>query len=584
MVDRQKIFRGCMLPATAVLALAFLFTQAAWAQSSGQDAASVMARVDRNSLIEGETLTLVLQTNNTRQSLEANLDVLREDFVVLDQRSETQMSIVNGEQTAMVRKMVTLEPRRTGHLTIPALRVGGQLTQPIEIYVDAAPEPAPGEPEPVFIEVDLNPAQGPYYVHSQIGLVVRLFYQQTLTEAAISQPEPENASVRLLDEVPFQADRGGQRYRVLERRYALFPERSGTMRIPALVLSGRLVDRNSSRLWQPSNRGRRVRVESDPITIEVAPRPAEFTGDDWQPARSYRLGEQLSTSGAVHVGEPVTRTITIDAVGLEENMIAEPRWGEIPDARIYPDQPQGISRDDGEWVLGHKEFRYAVVPEKAGELVLPELSVAWWDTVADRERISVLPARTVNVLPSPVSASSAVSDPGNVALAPGPQTSPAPAGAGGYWRWLAITFAALWLATLVYAARGKGRRVQPKIPEKEQEESEVAAELKRACKKGDAPAARTALRKWLRAHAPLPGSQTTGLIAFARRCGDDALAREVRELDAAGFSREGGNRWDGSKLYSAWQQWRESVRKADANGQAPIIDLYAPENRVKRAV
>jgi len=77
------------------------------------------------------------------------------------------------------------------------------------------------------------------------------------------------------------------------------------------------------------------------------------------------------------VGEPVTRTIIIDAVGLEENMIAEPVWPELPGARIYPDQPQGISRDDGEWVLGHKEFRYAVVPEQEGELVLPELTVEW---------------------------------------------------------------------------------------------------------------------------------------------------------------------------------------------------------------
>ena len=200
-----------------------------------------------------------------------------------------------------------------------------------------------------------------------------MFYQQNLTEAAISQPEPLQASVRLLDEVPFQADRNGTRYRVLERHYAVFPERSGELLIPPLQLSGRLVERRDDRLWQPNVRGRRIQVESEPIRMDIQPRPAAFTGDSWQPARNLELMQQISSADALTVGEPVTRTVIVDAVGLEENMVTEPAWPEIPNARIYPDQPQGISRDTGQWVLGHKEFRYAVVPEKEGELVLPEI-------------------------------------------------------------------------------------------------------------------------------------------------------------------------------------------------------------------
>ena len=65
--------------------------------------AQVTARVDRDRLIEGETLTLVLQTNDTRQSLDSDLSALESDFILLDQRSETQMSIANGQQTAVIR-------------------------------------------------------------------------------------------------------------------------------------------------------------------------------------------------------------------------------------------------------------------------------------------------------------------------------------------------------------------------------------------------------------------------------------------------------------------------------------------------
>lgn len=543
-----------------------------------QATAAVTARVDRNSLVEGETLTLVLQTNNTRQSLEADLSPLESSFVLLDQRSETQMSIVNGQQSAVIRKMITLEPRRTGRITIPSLDVGGVRTEPLVINVDPAPEPAPGEPEPVFIEVALNPAEGPYYVHAQFGLTVRLFYQQSLTEAGISQPEPENASVRLLDEVPFQADRNGHQYRVLERRYAVFPERSGPMTIPPLVLSGRLVQRGSSRLWEPSNRGRRITVESEPVTVEVVPKPDSFSGSDWQPARSYRLGEQLSTSGEIHVGEPVTRTITIDAVGLEENMIAEPEWDEIPGARIYPDQPQGITRDDGEWVLGHKEFRYAVVPESEGELVLPEVAVTWWDTEADRERVSVLPARTVQVLPGQVAAGpardpvTATEPEAQSPASPGTRVTP------GYWRWLTFAFAALWLLTLWYAARHRRRPSMLEGQTAGESESELLTEFRRACRAGEAAAARRALRGWLKRFAPVSAAARSSLVDFARECGSDSLAAAVRELNAAGFSPEGVETWDGRALYRAWREWRKGDAGSGAE-QPPITDLYAPANR-----
>src|SRR3972149_1604382 len=170
-------------------------------------AADVSVQLDRDRIVQGETVTLVIQTDDPQQNLDGDFSVLDKDFEVLDRRSETQMSIVNGQQSAVVRLMLTLEPRRSGELTIPVLRFGATTTTPLELKVDAAPEPEPGEAPTVFIEVEVDPKTGPYYVHAPLRLTVRVFYQQSLTEAAISPPEPASASVRLLDEVPFQAER-----------------------------------------------------------------------------------------------------------------------------------------------------------------------------------------------------------------------------------------------------------------------------------------------------------------------------------------------------------------------------------------
>ena len=459
-------------------------------------AAPVTAKLDRSSAVVGETITLVLQTTDTDQSLDTDLEVLQKDFDVLNRRSETQMSFVNGRQTASVRLVITLEPRRAGNLVIPALKFPGTSSTPLTLKVSEAPALAPGDVEPVFIEVTVQPDSGPYYVLSQVSLMVRIFYQANLTEAAINPPAPEQASVRLLDEVPYQSDRNGERYRVLERRYAIFPERSGTLTIPSMQLSGRLIERPSDRLWQPTVRGRRVRVESEPLTLEISPRPAAYTGDFWLPARRITLSQQISDNEKLRVGEPVTRTVILDAMGLEENMLEEPVWPEVPDTRIYPDQPQGISRDDGEWVLGHKEFRYAVVPEKAGDLVLPEIRLDWWDTVANKQRTALLPEHRVTVLPSELSPVAtvvppvAVQTPDMVMDGSGNQLVSTTSTI--LWKSTTGVFALLWLFTLVLYFRRRSSSEPPagKNGSISLAENDLLKQIKDACRIGDASSAR----------------------------------------------------------------------------------------------
>jgi len=550
--------------------------------------AAIQAQLDRNRITEGETVTLTILTDDPRQSLDTDFSALDKDFQIIDRRSETQLSIVNGRQTAVVRLLLTLEPKAQGVFVIPSLKFGSDSTQAISVEVVPAPELEPGSQPPVFIEVELTPAEGPYFVHAQVGLIVRVFYQQNLTEAAISQPEPSPAAVRLLQETPYQAERGGERYRVLERNYAVFPERSGELTIPPMQLTGRLVERRTSNVWQPAVRGRRVRVESEPLHLLIEPKPVEFTGTQWQPARNYRLTQQVSSGDSLRVGEPVTRTVIIDAIGLEENMIVEPAWPGLPGVRIYPDQPQGITRDDGQWVLGHKEFRYAVVPEQEGELVLPELKVEWWDTQNNRARTAVLDAHTVFVQPS--------------ALVPSPAQTAVPAGTAiegmtssngfgareepAYWRGLAFLFAMLWLLTLFGAWKMKGRRRDGKadsgsgIPIAENEAGMLAA-LEQACKSGDIRRTRRALQYWLRDFGPLEGNGS--LLEFAAELRDPAIRDSICALDSNGFrpgsTTEPEMAWNGGAFWKQFEAWRKNWVVSGKNNRPSLTDLYARENR-----
>ncbi|NNJ65568.1 MAG: hypothetical protein HKP16_08375, partial [Xanthomonadales bacterium] len=273
------------------------------------------------------------------------------------------------------------------------------------------------------------------------------------------------------------------------------------------------------------------------------------------------------------------------AVGLEENMIAEPLWPELPGARIYPDQPQGISRDDGQWVLGHKEFRYAVVPEREGELVLPELTVHWWDTANDRQRTAVLPAKVLEVGPSalvPPPGTPPVAVPGGTAVvAPAAVSSDA-----GFWRPLALAFAALWVLTLLVAGgiwtrrRQAGAEAERAQPGADSSESETLAALRGACEGGDPAAARRALQEWLRVHGPAGDGS---LLEFASRCDDDVLREQIYALDGEGYRRQSRTEWSGRACWSQFDTWRRSWVSSRRERQPELTDLYARQNRVSGA-
>ncbi|MCF6226483.1 MAG: BatD family protein, partial [Xanthomonadales bacterium] len=365
--------------------------------------AAVDLRVDRASVKLGETIKLVVETADINQSLDIDVSLLTEDFHIIDTRSESSRSFVNGKQSVAIRVLYVLEPKRVGTLTIPSFKLGNVSTAPLEITVEISPAAAAGEPPLVFMEVESNADS--IYVHSQLVLTVKLYYRYNLTSGNLPDPQIEHATVVKLGETSINATRNGVSYRALERVYAVFPERSGEIIIPEVPFSG-LINKprvqGGSLFAQAHNQRQRVRVASEPFSIDVKPRPAQYpAGADWLPARQLVVNSQIKTAkGGARVGEPITRVIEIKAVGLLDTMFPEIQWPLMDKARVYPDTPESVSRNAGQWVTSRKVHSFAVVPETTGELLLPEISIPWWDTIEDKLKVALVPAEIVDIQPA----------------------------------------------------------------------------------------------------------------------------------------------------------------------------------------
>ena len=542
------------------------------------------ARFERNPIRADETVRLIVEADAAADGAQPDVEPLRRDFEVLGQSSSTQITIENGRRSARTQWIIELAPRRSGRLTAGPLQAGA-MTSPA-IVLEVLPAPAADEASSardVFIETDVAPED--VYVQSQLTYTIRIYRAVEFLEAALSEFAPEGAVThRLGKDATYTKVIDGRRYRVIERRFAVFPQTSGRLALPAVRLDARIADGGAaSAMSRLFSEGRRVRLASQPATVTVKARPAG-AATPWLPARAVTLAEEWPEDPPrLVVGEPVTWTLRLDAAGLAGEQLPPL---DLPDirsvVRVYPDQPSIVTRADRDAVHGERVQRIAMVPGAAGELRIPELSVQWWDVEADAPRTARIPARTLAVAPAPASGEALRS-----ALTTVPEMSAAvPADPEQrIWQGLSAALAVTWLVTRGALLRVRGRlrrgeagssvrRPMPPVPPR----NTVAARrrVQEACRAASPRAARDALLDW--AGAAWPESPPRDLVDLAARAGDDPgagepFAEEILALDRALWSAEDG-RWTGESL--AARLPREigqppSRRRTDASDGLPSL-------------
>jgi hypothetical protein len=539
---------------------------------------TLSARFDRERVFEGDSVVLRVELSNARLEVEPDFSALEKDFHVGQSGTNSSISIINGRKEFRTEWNVLLEPRRLGEIKVPALSIGPYQSQPLKLTVVARPQGSGAQGRDVFLEVEATPKNP--YVQSQVLFVIRLYHAPSIMEGSLGEPTGVPAVVeRLGDDTDYRTVIDGQNYRVIERRYAVFPEHSGQLVLPEIRFQGRVADRSQSGAGFNSlfSRGRLTSVKSDPVVLQVRPRPAQFDGANWLPAADFKI-QELWPNGEpeFRVGEPVTRNLVTEAQGLLSAQLPEFQLA-VPDgAKLYPDQPVSQSRSDGAWVTGRREDRFAIVPVRSGTLTLPEIRIAWWDTVKDRAAEAIIPAREFTVLPAAdgqrLTVPLATVPAGEVLTATQSSTSPA-SGSDSLWRPLALAAIGLWLVTLMLYLRRLGAAPQdsperPSKPRKADANPRMVS-LKKACNDGDAPAAARALL------SSLPGDPAIhNLGQLAGRLVDQELVQEIRDLDRTLY-RQGG-KWQGDRLWALARKGLTFEVQSVAPDQGVIPPLYRP--------
>lgn len=549
-----------------LLVLALAIPSLALAQATGP-----VATLDRSTVGVGETVTLSIEVGDESTD-EPDLSPLQNDFTILGTSTNHSLSIVNGRREAHTILGVALRPRREGHLTIPGIAVGAQRTQPVSLEVAASSDTsATAGDRPVVLEGKAEPAQA--YVGQQIDYTLRLYFAVNLADGQLGDPSAEGAEVRRIgQDANYQNVRGGRRFNVIERHYAIFPQRAGSLEIQPPTFQGTAVDPTDAGSFFGA--GAPVSAVAERLHITVRERPSSSAPDAaWIPARELKLGlEGLPPDGKGRVGQPMTLTMRLDAVGMPFEALPALSLPKIDGADVYPDKAVTGGGTSGSWVTGRRQQGFAVVPTRTGTLHIPETTLHWWNVVTDKAEVATVPAHDIEIAAgagAPVPGAGIPVTPASATPSTPGAAAPASAVSSTPWRWLFLAVLLLWVATVaVWLLFGRRRpksavAAVPREPLRER----PAREAFLSSTSGDAATADRLLLAW--AQTVRPSLRSTGALAEALASGDqrDAIAMLQRARFASGAV-------DGAALKAAFKRGFDWSGRPVGDGPSGLPPLY----------
>jgi len=416
---------------------------------------------------------------------------------------------------------------------------------------------------PVFIETSLD--QDSVYVQAQALLTLRVYHSVSLyDDSSLTPLQVADTRIEQLGESrTYEKVINGIRHGVIETRYAIYPQHSGTLTIPTQTFSATLVEPRPAQDNNPqgSKPGKLIHVSSPELSLTVKAKPAVYPADaPWLPARSLTLTESWNPEpDHIQVGDSLTRSLTLKAEGLAGAQLPPLALSDIPGLRRYPDQPVLSNQNNDRGLIGSREDREALVPNRVGALELPPVEVVWWNTHEDHLERTSLPARTLQVATNP---SLVVDTPASPTVITAPDND-------SLWIWQ-LTSLILACTTLLGFGLWWRARWQPAILRAAQtgpSPRTLLDDLKRASQANDPQATRQALDAWAR-------QQPETLADMAARF--VPLSDALDGLNGALYS-ESGQYWQGEELWRAVKAIPMAEREQDPAGDSTSLPPLYPK-------
>lgn len=399
------------------------------------NADNIQIKAETTSSVEvGESFRLTFSVN-TMDASDLRIPTIN-DFEILMGPSRSQQSytqIINGRQTSSQKVVFTyiLSAKKVGTYTIqPAtVMVNGKKYQsnPVKIQVvaegrtkvakEAAKKTTVGKND-VFLRTIVSKSK----VREQEAILVsyKLYSLVNLELQNKSMPEftgfhaqaVESDDVKSWNVEQYQ----GKTYRtVVTDQYVLFPQQSGTLKIPSVeydIVAHVANQQASDDLFESIFNGTSVnyinlKVKAPTQNIEVLPlkdKPAEFSGG----VGSFSITSVLSSKQAV-TNDAITLKVEIKGNG-NLKLLKTPELTLPKEFETYEPKVNNEIKATASGVSGIKTIEYLFVPRHPGKFSIPAISLSYYDVSAGAYKTITTSAHELEVKKGEGNASQTIAD------------------------------------------------------------------------------------------------------------------------------------------------------------------------------
>jgi hypothetical protein len=522
-----------MVSMNKLLLISILMLYSLWAQ------AEVQVQIDPSPVTQGEHFQLTLTQVGSQGRGVPNLKSLQKDFLILGTTRQVNYTVINGQSSINNQWIITLKPLKSGVLSIPSIKIGSELTTPMTINVEKpnTQQQTPNLDDHALLlktSVDLEHP----YVNQQIIYTVKLFNSKRLIDAQYEAPQAEDALIIPLgDAKRYQTTQNETDYVVEEQRYAVFPQKSGILKITSPSFTALIYEFNPQR----------VKAQDKEREIQVKPIPQQDSGRAWLPAKKIQLTEHYENLNQnLSQGSTLVRTIAVEGVGLPAQLLPNLSFKGADGFSAYPEK--GAERNQvrqGE-LVGATEYKVTYLVNKSGKVIIPEVRLPWFNTQTGKEELALLAPRSIDVIPAS-NISSPIQKKQPPALAEKRSRGPMEQSNGtqyfGPW-FMTVLFGCAWVCTLLLWGWQKRYRFLG-----ENQHKVALKKLRIACAASNPQEARDALLKWAAVHWPEVTLLNLGDLSQLVR--DPQLKKQVSVLSQMLYKNNKSNLWRGDDLFKA---------------------------------
>lgn len=522
--------------------------------------AAVQMHLEPAIIHPGQTLQLTITVDDPHNQGMPDLAGLRKNFAVIGTQRTVNYSVVNGQAHSLNQWIILLEPQKTGKITIPPIQIGAEKTPKAVVTVDAermasdASSPEEGSnvalsKAPIQLNTHLSTSNP--YVNQQVIYKVSLMNSRRLLDAEYTPPQVKDAlMVTLGDPVRHQAIRDGVPYVVESLTYAIYPQKSGTLKITPPRFSALLFDTVPGKV-QVQGKPAKLEVKSIPSTVRAKVR-------DWLPAEYVTLSEQYDHENTdIEQGAMLVRNVTLEVHGLPAQMLPHLSFGvqQHKPFSVYSERPQEETQIKKGQLVSVVRFKVSYLFNQIGAVTIPALRLGWFNVNTGKIEYAELPQHSVTVHPGAqrVSQSPVLHGLKTSVMDSSKQSKPILAQkqavrssmkyyVHGGWVFAGI-FAILWIITC-FVWWHSGRRVRSGLSYRQ-----IYQKMKQACYENNPRAVKDNLLLW----APLvwPDISLLSLSDLEKQIPDGDLKHAVQQLIEHLYKNE-TKIWQGHLFWQVW--------------------------------